>query len=73
MASTSDLAAASAKLRDTAGLPDEEYDRQIRGHVNYCRELLATKAFESIAHDDSLFDVSQAFHLLNLNFMMYGS
>lgn len=60
MATISDLASASATLRNAAGRSEDEYDRQIRDHVKYCRQLLSTKALESIARDDSLFVVSFA-------------
>lgn len=58
MATIADLASASAKLRSASSLPDEEYDRRIRNHVKYLRQLLSSKALESVARDDSLFDVS---------------
>lgn len=60
MATISDLASASAILRNAACLSDAEYERQICDHVKYCRQLLSTRALESIARDDLLFDVSLA-------------
>lgn len=60
MAAISDLAAASAKLRSANSLSEEEYDRRLRDHVKYLRQLLSTKALESVARDDSLFEVSFA-------------
>lgn len=56
----SDLVSASAKLHSANALSDEEYDRRIRDHVEYLRQLISTKALESAARDDSLFDVSSA-------------
>lgn len=58
MATISDLASASAILRNAAGLSDAEYERQICDHVKFCRQLLSNKVLETISRDDSLFDVS---------------
>lgn len=58
MASIPDLVSASARLRSSKPLSDEDYDRRLRDHVKYLRQLLSSKALESVARNDSLFDVS---------------
>jgi COP9 signalosome complex subunit 3 len=58
MAAISALVSASAKLHDITGSSYEAYDRQIRDHVAYCRNLLSTKALSSVSRDGSVLDVS---------------
>jgi COP9 signalosome complex subunit 3 len=58
MAAISALVSASAKLHDFTGSSYEGYDRQMRDHVAYCRNLLSTKALSSVSRDGSVLDVS---------------
>lgn len=60
MATISALVSASARLHNSAGLSDEDYDRQIRDLVTYFKHSLSTKALDSVARDDALLDVSSA-------------
>jgi len=61
MAAISALASASTKLRNFTSLSNEGYDRQMRDHVAYCRNLLSTKALDSVSRDESVLDVSSFF------------
>ncbi|KAJ5777097.1 hypothetical protein N7520_000343 [Penicillium odoratum] len=56
MSTVSDLVAASAALRSPNNLSNEDYDRQLRGHVTHVRRLISKRDLGSIARDDALLD-----------------
>ncbi|KAJ6103264.1 hypothetical protein N7486_005691 [Penicillium sp. IBT 16267x] len=54
MSIVSDLVAASATLRDSVSLSNEEYDRQLRDHTTYLRQLISKRDLGSITRDQEL-------------------
>lgn len=59
MSIVTDLVAASAALRDPVSLSNEDYDRQLRDHTAYIRQLISKRDLGSIARDQELLNASK--------------
>ncbi|KAJ5660278.1 hypothetical protein N7507_006729 [Penicillium longicatenatum] len=53
MSIVTDLVAASAALHDPTSLSNEDYDRRLRDHIAYVRQLMSKKDLGSIAYDQA--------------------
>ncbi|KAJ5898614.1 hypothetical protein N7504_008902 [Penicillium tannophilum] len=66
MSIVTDLVAASAALRDPVSLSNEDYDRQLRDHTAYIRQLISKRDLGSIARDQELLNANDSITYLLL-------